>query len=373
MKNKIFIAFFALLTVSLTLLTLLLPKREFSPNENRMLASFHAPDGKTLADGSFMKDLSEYLSDHFVGRDAWVSLNTLTGLLAGKRENNGVFLAKDRTLIDGFEEKDTAMFEKNVKAVKDFEAALREAGIPLTTVVAPTATQLYPEKLPAFARTVDAAPLFAALREIPGFVDVGPTLEAAKEEAIYYRTDHHWTGYGAYLAYAAVQAAAGEAAPPYESFFPETVTEDFYGTLYSRFGFFVGGAPDSIVTPAASALGEVTRTDAKGNESPSVYAPEKLKEKDKYLYFLGGNDAVVEITSANRTGKKLLLVKDSYANAFLPYLLHDYDAVTVVDPRYYPGSVLRLAQQGGYTQAMVLYNLKSFASDTYIQFLPLAD
>ena len=173
--------------------------------------------------------------------------------------------------------------------------------------------------------------------------------------------------------YAAVQAAAGEEAPPYEAFSPETVTEEFFGTLYSRFGFFAGVAPDSIVTPAASALGEVTRTDAKGNESPSVYAPEKLNEKDKYLYFLGGNDAVVEITAANRTGKKLLLVKDSYANAFLPYLLHDYDAVTVVDPRYYPGSVLRLAQQGGYTQAMVLYNLKSFASDTYIQFLPLAD
>lgn len=373
MKHKIFLAVFAVLVAALSLLTLLLPKKDFSPNENRMLASFHAPDGKTLADGSFMKDLSEFLSDHFVGRDLWVSLNTVTALLSGKRENNGVYLCRDGSMIDGFAEKDAAMFEKNLPAVKEFETVLREKGIPLTTVVAPTATQLYPEKLPAFAVTVDAEPLFAALREIPGFVDVGPALSSEKDGELYYRTDHHWTGRGAYLAYAAVRAAQGLQARPYEDFLPETVTQDFFGTLYSRFGLFTGAKGDAIVTPGAAALGEMTVTDSKGNVRDSIYAPEKLEEKDKYLYFLGGNDSVVEIETRNHTGRRLLLIKDSYANAFLPYLLPDYDAVTVIDPRYYPGSVLKLAAEGGYTEAMVLYNLKSFASDQYVRFLPLED
>ena len=373
MKHKLFLAIFAVLVAALSLLTLLLPKKEFSPTENRMLAPFHAPDGKTLADGSFMKDLSEFLSDHFVGRDLWVSLNTAAALLSGKRENNGVYLAKDGSLIDGFADRDAAMFKNNVRAVTEFEAALREMGVSLTTVVAPTATQLYPEKLPAFAVTADAEPLFAALKEIPGFVDVREALSAEKDGEIYYHTDHHWTGRGAYLAYAAVCEARGITARPYEDYQPQTVTEDFFGTLYSRFGLFAGRKGDAIVTPAAEALGEMTVTDSKGNARDSVYAPEKLEEKDKYLYFLGGNDSVVEIETDSHTGRRLLLVKDSYANAFLPYLLPDYDAVTVVDPRYYPGSVLKLAAEGGYTEAMVLYNLKSFASDQYVQFLPLED
>ena len=373
MKHKIFLAVFASLFAALSLLTLLLPKKDFSPNENRMLAAFHAPDGKSLADGSFMKDLGEYLSDHFVGRDLWVSLNTAATLLSGKRENNGVYLAKDGSLIDGFAETDAKMFGQNVTAVKEFDAALEPLSIPLTVIVAPTATQLYPEKLPAFAMTADAEPLFAALREIPGFVDVGEALAAEKDAGLYYRTDHHWTGYGAYTAYAALQGARGETARPYEDYLPQTVTEDFFGTLYSRFGLFTGTGGDAIVTPDPAALGEMTVTDSRGNGRDSVYAPEKLEEKDKYLYFLGGNDSVVEIETRRQTGRRLLLVKDSYANAFLPYLLPDYDAVTVVDMRYYPGSVLKLAAEGGYTEVMVLYNLKSFASDQYVRFLPLAD
>ncbi|MBQ6065397.1 MAG: hypothetical protein IJK89_01120 [Clostridia bacterium] len=373
MKNKVFLTIFATLFAALSLLTLLLPKREFSPNENRMLASFHAPDGKTLADGSFMKDLSEYLSDHFVGRDLWVSVNTLTALASGKRENNGVYLTKGGALLDGFAEEDAKMFDKNVSAVKDFGAALAEQGIPLTVIVAPTATQLYPERLPSTAVVKDAAPLFAQLAGVPGFVDTAPALTAERDAELYYHTDHHWTGYGAYVAYAALRTARGEQPRPYEDYMPQTVTDHFFGTLYSRFGLFAGMQPDTIVTPSAEALGTVTMTDSKGNARDSIYAPEKLAEKDKYLYFLGGNDSVVVITAQNGTGRRLLLVKDSYANAFLPYLLPDYDAITVIDPRYYPGSVLKLAAEGEYTEVMVLYNLKSFASDSYVQFLPLAD
>lgn len=373
MRNKIFLSIFSVLVAALSLLTLLLPKKDFSPNENRMLAAFKAPSAENLADGSFMKDLGEYLSDHFVGRDLWVSVNTLAALASGKRENNGVYTAKGGGLIDGFAEKDAKLFDENVRAVRDFGAALEELSIPLTAIVAPTATQVYPEKLPSLAVVKDSEPLFAELAEIPGYVDVRPALTAAKDEPIFYHTDHHWTGYGAYVAYAALRTAQGGTVREYGAYQPQTVTDSFFGTLYSRFGLFAGIKPDSIVTPAAEALGGVTMTDPKGNVRESIYAPEKLEEKDKYLYFFGGNDSVIEIAAENSTGRRLLLVKDSYANAFLPYLIPDYDEITVIDPRYYPGSVLQKAKEGEYTEVMVLYNLKSFASDSYVRFLPLTD
>ena len=73
------------------------------------------------------------------------------------------------------------------------------------------------------------------------------------------------------------------------------------------------------------------------------------------------------------TGRSLLLVKDSYANSFLPYLIGEYDRITVVDRRFYAEPVLWLLRDGGYTDALVLYNLKSFASDQYVRFIDLSD
>ena len=82
MKNRLFVLLFALFLVVPAVLTLALPKKDFSENENRMLAQAPTLSFASLKDGSFMSAASDYLSDHFVGRDFWVSLKTAVSLLA---------------------------------------------------------------------------------------------------------------------------------------------------------------------------------------------------------------------------------------------------------------------------------------------------
>lgn len=371
MKNKIFTGVFALLLFGLAILTLALPKKTFSETENRTLAALPKPTKETVLDGQFTAGFAKWLSDHYAGRDLFVSVKSGFDLLLGAREHGGVYLT-NKGLVDSFTEKDAKEFDKNIGAVEAFQQKLTAYGADFRLLIAPTGTEVYADRLPAGAPVLDAAPLFDRLRENAAFVDLTGVFAAHRDEDLFYTTDHHWTARGAYLAYCEWMNARGETPKTEADFKLETVTDSFYGTLYSRFGLFLPVFRDTLVAPAAEALGHVTRTNSKGEAFDSLYAPETLTGKDKYLYFLGGNDSIVELTTDAGTGKSLLLVKDSYANAFLPYVMPEFDRVTVIDLRYYSMDVvMNLVKNNAYTDVLVLYNLKSFASDRNLELLPL--
>ncbi|MBQ6164372.1 MAG: hypothetical protein IJK23_07855 [Clostridia bacterium] len=374
MKNRIFVAVFAFLLGALCVLTFALPKKEFSENENRYLAAFPKLSFETVRDGSFMSDISEYIADHFVLRDGWVTLKSLAESALLKTENNGVFRGRDGYLIDSFDESAAAGFEKNLEAARAFETAAESCGIEVRTLLAPTAATVLKEYLPRFAVTADGEGLLrTASQTLSGFVDTLETLSAHKDEYIYYRTDHHWTALGAYYAYCAYEKSCGREPLPQEAFRPETLSDTFYGTTYSRFGAFLGVKPDTLCAPAAALAAQTTLTNGKGETHTSIYYPELLDGKDKYRYFLGGNDGILRLKTTAETGKNLLLIKDSYANSFLPYLIGDFDSITVLDMRYYNGAVAELFDSEAITDVLILYNLKSFCEDRYIGFINLTE
>lgn len=375
MKNKVFVAVFAVLLAVLTLGNIFGEKKEFSDNENRTLATFPEFSWESLKDGSFTSDFADYISNHFLLRDVWVSIKSLAESAVLKSENNGVFNGKDGYLIDSFDNDSAKGFDANLEAVKEFEISAKENfNIEVKTIIAPTATQILSDKLPQFAVTADGeAMLGKAGNELNGYIDTYSVLNEHKDEYIYYRTDHHWTVQGAYYAYCAYKSALGETAVSMDSADIQQVTDEFFGTTYSRFGMFIGQTADTISAPSEDYLGTMTVTDSKGETTTSIYHPEKLSEKDKYLYFLGGNDSIVTVTTENRNGKTLLLVKDSYANAFLPYLIKDFEQIIVVDMRYYLGVIPDLINDNNVTDILILYNLKSFSEDQYIQFINLTE
>lgn len=374
MARKVFLSLFAILLVSLSLLTFLLPKAEFSDNENRTLAVFPKISAQTIFDGSFMENFSTYLADHFAFRDFWVSVKTSAEKALLKTENNGVYSGDDGYLIDSFDNTSLLHFDENLEAVRTFETMLKQNyNITLYTLIAPTATEILQDKLPRFAPTVD----FAALHEqidtsLAGNIPLSETLMQHKDEYLYYRTDHHWTSLGAYYAYMAYKQAQNETAYAYDEADMEVVTDSFFGTTYSRYGLFDGKHADSISAPSAAFCGAMT-VEKDRETTNSIYSPEMLEMKDKYLYFLGGNDSRVTITTEVKNGKTLLLVKDSYANAFLPYLTQDYETIIVLDMRYYKGIVPNLITEEQVTDVLLLYNLKSFAEDEYIPFINFAE
>ena len=96
----------------------------------------------------------------------------------------------------------------------------------------------------------------------------------------------------------------------------------------------------------------------------SLYDESYLSKKDQYSYFLSSNNPLVSIETGVKNGKTLLVLKDSFANAFLPFLTEEYERILVVDPRYQRSGILDMLQQETITDILVLYNIVNFANDT---------
>ena len=95
-----------------------------------------------------------------------------------------------------------------------------------------------------------------------------------------------------------------------------------------------------------------------------IYHIDKLKEKDKYQVFFGGNYGVVSIENNEANNdKNLLIIKDSYANSFTPFLLKDYKTITIVDYRYFSGNLQSIVQSNNITDVLVLYEMSNFMKD----------
>ncbi|MBR6504093.1 MAG: hypothetical protein IKT15_03895, partial [Firmicutes bacterium] len=93
--------------------------------------------------------------------------------------------------------------------------------------------------------------------------------------------------------------------------------------------------------------------------------------KDKYSYFLSGNNPVTKIrgsSSEAAAGKRIMVVKDSFAHCFIPFLLEDYEEIIAVDLRYYRADLTALAQENGITEVLFLYNVLNLAQDKNLIF-----
>ena len=148
------------------------------------------------------------------------------------------------------------------------------------------------------------------------------------------------------------------AAAPYAELAPTVLSDDFYGTLYSKV-LLTTLTKDSVETPGA-ALTAKYRVSLNGKTYDSLYFNEYLNKKDKYAVYFGGNYDKVDIEVEGAAGS-LLILKDSFANSFVPYLLGHYSKITMIDSRYYRGSVEELARD--YDEVLVLYGIDNFADE----------
>ncbi len=101
-------------------------------------------------------------------------------------------------------------------------------------------------------------------------------------------------------------------------------------------------------------------------KSSTLFKSEALNTKDKYEVFTGGNHPLINIKSTGDPSKKLLLIKDSYANCFLPFLTSHYGEIFVVDLRYYYDNINTLIENNSITDLLFLFNANTFNSDDSI-------
>lgn len=201
-------------------------------------------------------------------------------------------------------------------------------------------------------------------------VDVYGTLMSHRDEYIYFRTDHHWTALGAYYAYEQFASAAGVAKIPLSRY--ETVDfPGFLGTFYSATGQngALGANPDTVTAYKPFNNASLVYTDKDGQQVQWDVI-EDVSDWDaayKYNTFIGGDNPFTEITNNDlHDGSSIVVVKESYGNAFVPFLIADYEKVYVIDYRYWNGSITDFVTDSGVKNVLFLNNISMTRSDSLV-------
>lgn len=372
--NKIIIIGFIIIIFGINNINLLTPDRTFSESENRVLSQIPKLSISNIISGRFSKKFEKYVKDQFVFKDFWVGLKSDFERLTFKKENNGIFFGKDGYLIEKFN-KPNGTLKENIDSVNYFKRKLPNVSIYLLLI--PNSVKIYEEKLPLFAYSYDQLKVIEEAKESLNrkidFIDVYSILERKKDEYIYFRTDHHWTMRGAYYAYVSLCKEIGLKPYSSEYYTIKKVSDNFYGTFYSRANN--RHIPDDFIEvfkPKFDMEYKVHYLDT-DIYTNTMYELRHLNKKDKYSMFLDGNHSLVTIKTNVENNKKLLIIKDSYAHNFIPFLANHYEEIHVIDLRYYKLDVYDYIKENRIFEVLFLYNISTFSSDKNISLIKRYD
>lgn len=379
-KNKITtllpVLTFLVLVFGIAIWCAVKPDTKMSETENRFLAQKPEFSVDAVMDGSFESKYETYLTDQFILRDQFIALKSMTEKAMQKSDIKDLYLCKDNYLIRRYTEEsfNKEQVSTNVSALGEF--VTHYAGIMGTdhvkAAIVPSAAMVLTDKLPKFATPYDESQVIAQIENVVPkntLVDLTEPLKEHKDEYIYFKTDHHWTPLGAYYGYEAWAKSAGLTPTPLDQFEKETFTTDFLGTNHSKICYAKEADTIDLYKPDVTCkvlYDDLWSSDKEKPEdkiSDTMFVTKHKDEKDKYQVFLDGNHALVDIKTSVKNGKKLLLIKDSYAHCMVPYLATQFEQITMVDTRYYNSQVSTLKPEENYTDILVLRNTDKFMLD----------
>ncbi len=363
MQRKMFFYTFMSIWIVLIVFNFVVPKVSFSEQENRMLASFPTFDFTKLVEGEYLKEMESYINDHFVFRDLWLKVKSTFEQACLKTENTGIYIGEDGYLFEKQVLDETKV--ENVKQhIERINAFAQNQKVPITMMLIPNSVSVYPEKLPANAPVYDQSKLieevYQNLTSIKT-IDVLDTLIEHKDEYIYFKTDHHMTSLGAYFVYQEYAKENGIPLHSLEDYEIRLVADDFLGTFDSKAQLILQEKDFMYQYQLKEKVFLQVEYDTQ--VSNSLYEESYLQTKDKYSYYLNGNQARVKVTTSNKNHEKLLVIKDSYAHNMAPFICNDFEEVHFIDLRYYKMSMSDYIEENGITQVLILYNVSNFVED----------
>ena len=202
--------------------------------------------------------------------------------------------------------------------------------------------------------------IYSRMAEDIKTVEVFDTLRAHVDEYIYFHTDHHWTALGAYYAYTQYAAAAGLTPHTLEQF-EKVEYPNFLGTYYSVSGITsLGANPDTVIAykPMGTNKMKMTMADGVTYDWFVVNDVTSYGSSMKYGTFAGGDQPYNVVENPEITdGSACLVIKDSYGNALIPYLVDHYQYLYWVDFRHYKGSIYDLVEEKNIKDVLVLQQI----------------
>ena len=382
------------------ILFFILPKEEVSADEKRRLSPFPVFSWEALKTKAFTDSISSYYSDHFIFRGFFIETAAQLKNVKGFKLNNIVYYAAENPAGADAELADTSTnifsgnaqaaevippdipFERNSsiviaggRAIQSFSgsvfAAERmasllkhyktvfEGKVKIHCLAIPIGCDFYlPAAINKKKEIEFINALYANARDQINCVRAYEELSKHSNEYIQFRTDHHWTGRGAYYAYKAFCSANGITPLNLNQLTRKTIP-DFLGTLYLR----------TRSEELRKNIDTVEYFKVPYQTTATIYSSGFLKGRAGGLYvenarggnsygvFLGSDYPLMRVVSTVKTGRKILVFKDSYGNAFAPYLASHFDEVFIVDYRKFSGSVKQMVAHYGITDIIFAHNV----------------
>ena len=357
-KDRNFFIIFILCWGIITILNFIVPTKSFSENENRMLAKMPKFNLEELINGKYVEKLNDYINDQFVLRDIWIKIKSIEETFLGKTENNGVYIGKDGYLFEKikYTDKSKENIDSLIKMMNEFK---QNTNITTYLMLIPNSIYINQEKLPMFAETFDQEEVINQIYEnTNNLININTVdiLKQNKDKYIYFKTDHHITSDGAYLLY--LEFCKKADITPVTEYTREEVANDFLGSFDSK-AQVVNQEKDKIIVYKNSNNTEGITAYYDNQMTDSIFNEEFLKKKDKYSYFLNGNNAKVVVKTKQKNGKKLLIIKDSYSHIMAQFFCQNYEEIHFIDNRYYHDSIEEYAKENQITETIFLYNVST--------------
>jgi hypothetical protein len=356
--KKLTIFIFILFIFSISIANVFITDINYSENENRYLQLFPKFTPDKLLDGSFTADFEEYIQDQMVFRSLFIKTKAdYNNNVLQKIENNNIYYGTN-ILINQFILNDKKAMNENI----DF---INQMSFITDIMLVPNASAFENDKINEMVYNTNQSEL---INEIYNKIDkntIDVYSNLANEDNIYFNTDHHWNSKGSYLGY---QAYCEDKDINFFKYTFSEVSDNFKGTLYSKSGMF------NIEGDELNTVNELYNFDLKiiieDKEYSSLFFDEHLEKKDKYSYYLDGNHSYVEISNNELSDdSSILIIKDSYAHIFVPYLVKNYQKIYLVDLRFYQKAVSELVSEKNIENVLFLYNVESFVNDRNLKLL----
>lgn len=374
-SNNIFYIVIFLVIVGVTgLLSVAHAPIRVSDIENRRLTALPSFSWEKVLDASYQKQMEEGMKDQSLIKRPSIRIAVTIDAAFGRQDRNGAYFDNDGTYVKMETENDynASRVALNTHILRRFS---EESGLPVDICMIPPRGAAEPQKLPIFAPYLDDSRIRKDVwKEIRGdekmkLVSLEGFLNDGEEK--YFYTDHHYNNRGAYLAARDYQRSRGLDLPDIYYYSPVTVGNNFRGTLYRSAPLYIARY-DRMTMP--SRLPSVTIVNKYGYDgrlgaidaSGSLYEPEYMFTSDKYSVYMGGNHGLSVITNNDvQSGPTLLMIKDSFANSAVPYLISSYKRIIMIDLRYYGGkSLLTEMKVQNPDRVVVWYETLDYATET---------
>lgn len=377
MKNKLLCIIFILLLGAGVFV-------QFSPadvksieSENRQISPMPYLNGETLKSGQFMTELDSHINDTVGYRSYFTAMSDKIKSSWGENPPTGKVLYTDKDIgtqtvkkacLLLLDDKIMEVFASDQETEKVYIDAVNECvknipqSINVYSLLAPTQlefqTPVYRNIQTSQQKTIEH--IYTSLDSRIKSVDAYGTLQKHIDEYIYFRTDHHWTALGAYYAYRAFCEAAGEVSVPLSDFEKRTQKESFLGYLAAKAeGEDFSESRDTLEWYNIDEKNSLTysfATTTERGKKLSYRGDMFQKQENDYKFFFKSDHPYVKIKNNSlANGKVLLMIKDSYANAFAPWLTNTYECVIMVDPRYFKGDIKDVIKEDKVTDLVFMH------------------